>query len=94
MAILDQSPNPADISACISVIHLFFYHPLSITMPIDLSNLSAEDITAATTAVEAIRRACEERERREVEEQRKWQEEEQKEAAARKVGEEQKEAVA
>jgi hypothetical protein len=37
-------------------------------MPIDLSNLSAEDIAAATTAVETARRACEERERWEVEE--------------------------
>jgi hypothetical protein len=40
-------------------------------MPIDLSNLSAEDIAAATAAVEAARRAHEERERREVEEWRK-----------------------
>jgi hypothetical protein len=41
----------------------------SITMPIDLSNLSAEDITAATTAMEAARRAREERECQEAEEQ-------------------------
>jgi hypothetical protein len=45
-------------------------------MPIDLSNLSAEDITTATAAVEAARRAREEREHREVEEQQKQQEEE------------------
>jgi hypothetical protein len=40
-------------------------------MPIDLSNLSAEDIAAATAAMEAARRACEEREHQAVEEQRK-----------------------
>jgi hypothetical protein len=47
MATLDRSPNPADISMHISVIHLFFYHPPSIfittspliIMPINLSNL-------------------------------------------------------
>jgi hypothetical protein len=58
MAILDQSPNPADISVCISVIHPFFYQPPSICIPIitiHYSNLSAEDITAATTAMEAAR---------------------------------------
>jgi hypothetical protein len=37
-------------------------------MPINLSNLSAEDIAAATAAVEAARRAHEEREHQEVEE--------------------------
>jgi hypothetical protein len=46
-------------------------------MPIDLSNLSAEDIAAATAAVEAARRAREERERWEAEERQKRQEEEQ-----------------
>jgi hypothetical protein len=40
-------------------------------MPIDLSNLSAEDIAAATAAVEAARRAHEEREHQEAEEWRK-----------------------
>jgi hypothetical protein len=45
-------------------------------MPIDLSNLSAEDVAAATAAVEAARRAHEEKECREVEERRKWQKEE------------------
>jgi hypothetical protein len=62
-------------------------------MPIDLSNLSADDIAAATAAVEAARGAREERERREAEEQRKRQEEEracqeatmQREAEERKV---------
>jgi hypothetical protein len=51
-------------------------------MPIDLSNLSAEDIAA--------RRAREEREHREVEEQRKRQEEEQahQEAIMRREAEE------
>jgi hypothetical protein len=57
-------------------------------MPINLSNLSAED--AATTA----RRAHEERERREVEEWQKRQEEERKEVVAQKVEEEQQEAAA
>jgi hypothetical protein len=81
MAILDHSTNPADISACVSVIHLFFInHYLSsfpfITMPIDLSNLPAEDIAAATAAMEAARRAHEEREHQEAEERQKWQEEE------------------
>jgi hypothetical protein len=81
MATLDWAPNPADISVHISVIHLFFIiHHLSssppIIMPIDLSNLFAEDIAAATAAVEAARRACEERECREVEDQQRWQEEE------------------
>jgi hypothetical protein len=37
-------------------------------MPIDFSDLSAEDITAATAAVEAARRAHEEREHLEAEE--------------------------
>jgi hypothetical protein len=101
MAILDRSLNPVDISACISVINLSFYQPPSIcipsiTMPIDLSNLSAEDIAAATAAIEAARRAREERERREVEEQRKWQEEEcaHQEATAWREAEEWKEVVA
>jgi hypothetical protein len=81
MATLDWSPNPADISACISVIHLFFIiHHLSssplIIMPIDLSTLSAEDVTATTAAMEAARRACEERECWEAEDQKIWQEEE------------------
>jgi hypothetical protein len=52
MAIFDWSLNPADINVCISVIHLFFYQPPSISMPIDLSNLSTEDIAATTAAVE------------------------------------------
>jgi hypothetical protein len=34
MAILDRSPNPADISVCISGIHLFFYQPPSIFITI------------------------------------------------------------
>jgi hypothetical protein len=76
LALLDWSPNPADINLCISVIHLFFYQPPSISMPIDLSNLSAEDITAATATMEAARRAREERECQEVEERQKRQEEE------------------
>jgi hypothetical protein len=65
-------------------------------MPIDLSDLSAEDIAAATTAVEAARRAREERERREAEELRKRQEEEQarQEAMMRREAEERKEAAA
>jgi hypothetical protein len=61
-------------------ISAFINHHLSvfpsITMPIDLSNLSAEDIAAATAAVEAARGAREERERWEAEERRKRQEEE------------------
>jgi hypothetical protein len=65
-------------------------------MPIDLSNLSAEDIAAATAAVEAARRARQERERREVEERRKHQEEERarQEAIMRREAEQRKEAVA
>jgi hypothetical protein len=64
-------------------------------MPIDLSNLSADDIAAAT-AVKAAREAREERERREVEERRKWQEEERacQEATMRREAEERKVAVA
>jgi hypothetical protein len=96
-----------DISTCISVIHLFIYHPPSIfittspfiTMPIDLSNLSAKDVAAATTAMEADRRACEERKHQEAENQQRWQEEErahqeataQREAEGRKEAEERKE---
>jgi hypothetical protein len=45
-------------------------------MPIDFSNLSADDTAAATTAVEAARRASEESVCREAEERRKRQEEE------------------
>jgi hypothetical protein len=98
MAILDQSLNPVDMSMCISesISSFITHHPSVfpfITMPIDLSNLSAEDITAATTAMEAARRAHEEREHREAEEQRKQQEEEWKEAAVRKEVE-RKEAAA
>jgi hypothetical protein len=49
--------------------HLSVFHPSpSTTMPINLSNLSAEDITAVTAAVEAARRAHEEREHQEVDE--------------------------
>jgi hypothetical protein len=40
-------------------------------MPINFSNLSAEDIAAATTAIEAVRRAHEEREHQEAEERQK-----------------------
>jgi membrane protein involved in colicin uptake len=69
-------------------------HQYSHPSPIDLSNLSAEDITAATAAMEATRRAREDRERREAEEWRRWQEEEWKEAAAQKEVEEQKEVAA
>jgi hypothetical protein len=77
MAILDQSPNPADINVCISVIYLLFIiHYLSLSppiiMPIDLSHLSAEDVAA----MEAARRAHKEREYQEVEDQQRWQEEE------------------
>jgi hypothetical protein len=43
-------------------------------MPIDLSKLSAEDITTTTAAMEAARRAHEEGERREAEEWQRWQE--------------------
>jgi hypothetical protein len=100
MAILNRSLNSADISAHVSVIHLFFYQPPSIcipsiTMPIDFSDLSAEDIAAATTAIEAARGACEERERREAEERRKQQEEERvrQEATMRREVEQQKEAA-
>jgi flagellar biosynthesis GTPase FlhF len=65
-------------------------------MPIDLSNLSADDIATATTAVKAAREAREERERREVEEQRKRQEEEHahQEATMRREVEERKAAAA
>jgi hypothetical protein len=45
------------------------HHPF--TMPIDLSNLSAKDVAAATAAVEAARRTREEREHREAEERQK-----------------------
>jgi hypothetical protein len=81
IATLDQSPNPADISVRISVIHLFFIiHHLSLSpliiMPIDLSNLSAEDVATATATVEAARRAHKEREHREAEDWQRWQEEE------------------
>jgi hypothetical protein len=58
--------NPSLLLSTTIYLH---YHPSpSITMPIDFSNLSAEDIAAATAAVEAARRAHEERERREAEE--------------------------
>jgi hypothetical protein len=65
-------------------------------MPIDLSNLSAEDIAAATAAVEAARGAHEERERREAEERQKRQEEERarQEATMRREAEERKAAAA
>jgi membrane protein involved in colicin uptake len=65
-------------------------------MPIDLSNLSAEDVTAATTAIEAARRAREERECLAAEERRKRQEEEQarQEATMWREAEERKEAAA
>jgi hypothetical protein len=46
-------------------------------MPIDLSNLSAKDVAAATAAVEAARRAHEERECWEVEDWQRQQEDEQ-----------------
>jgi hypothetical protein len=65
-------------------------------MPIDLSNLSAEDIAATTTAaVEAARRAREEREHQAAEERRKQQEEERarQEATMRREVEERKEAA-
>jgi hypothetical protein len=64
-------------------------------MPIEFSNLSADDIAAATAAVEAARRAREERECREAEERRKRQEEEQahQEAIMRREVEEWKEAA-
>jgi hypothetical protein len=65
-------------------------------MPIDFSNLSAEDITAATAAVEAARRAHEEKEHWEAEEWRKRQEEEQacQEAIMQREAEQRKEAAA
>jgi hypothetical protein len=65
-------------------------------MPIDFSNLSAEDIAAATAAVEAARRDCEERECREAEEWQKRQEEEwaHQEVIMRREAEERKEVVA
>jgi hypothetical protein len=66
-------------------------------MPIDLSNLSAEDVTAtAIAAVEAARRAREERERQEAEEWQRQQEKERvhQEVTARREVEEQKEAAA
>jgi hypothetical protein len=65
-------------------------------MPIDFSNLSAEDIAAATAAVEAARRAREERECREAEERWMQQEEERvrQEAAMWREAEERKEAAA
>jgi hypothetical protein len=65
-------------------------------MPIDLSNLSADNIAAATAAVEAARGAREERERREAEEWRKRQEEEHvhQEAMMRRDAEERKAAAA
>jgi membrane protein involved in colicin uptake len=65
-------------------------------MPIDLSKLSAEDVAAATAAVEAARRAREERECQAAEEQQKQQEEEQarQEATMQREAEERKEAAA
>jgi hypothetical protein len=71
-------------------------------MPIDLSNLSAEDITATTAAVEAARKAREEQERREAEERQRQQEEEQvhqvvtmrREAEARKAEAERRDRLA
>jgi hypothetical protein len=58
----------------------FLYHHLSssppIIMPIDLSNFSAEDVAAATAAMEAARRACEGREHWEAEDWQRQQEEE------------------
>jgi hypothetical protein len=53
---------------------LINHHPSSITMPINLSNISAEDITAA---VEVTRRAREEQEHWEAEKWQRQQEEEQ-----------------
>jgi hypothetical protein len=72
MATLDRALNPVDINMHISVIHLLFIiHHLSssppIIMPIDLSNLSAEDVATTTAAIEAARRAYEERVCREAE---------------------------
>jgi hypothetical protein len=60
-------------------------------MPIDLSNLSAEDVAA----MEAARRACEEREHREVDDWQRQQEEEHapQEVTARREAEERKEAA-
>jgi hypothetical protein len=46
-----------------TTIYLHRHPSPSITMPIDLSNLSADDIAATTAAMEAARRAREERER-------------------------------
>jgi hypothetical protein len=65
-------------------------------MPIDFSDLSAEDIAAATAAIEAARGAREERERREAEERRKQQEEERvrQEATMRREVEQRKEVAA
>jgi hypothetical protein len=65
-------------------------------MPIDFSDLSADDITAATAGVEAARRAREEREHREAEEWRKRQEEEwaHQEATMRREAEQRKEVAA
>jgi hypothetical protein len=64
-------------------------------MPIDFSNLSAEDIAATTAAVEATRRAREERECWEAEERHRQQQEERvcQEATARREAEEWKEAA-
>jgi hypothetical protein len=64
-------------------------------MPIDLSNLSAEDIITATAAVEAARRARDERECWEVEDWQRWQEQEHahQEVTMRREAEEWKEAV-
>jgi hypothetical protein len=65
-------------------------------MPIDFSNLSAEDIAAATAAVEAARRAHEEKERWEAEEWQKRQEEERarQEAIMQREAEQRKEGAA
>jgi hypothetical protein len=45
-----------------TTIYLHSHPSPFITMPINLSNLSAEDVAAATAAVEAARKAREERE--------------------------------
>jgi hypothetical protein len=65
-------------------------------MPINLSNLSAEDVTTTAAAMEAARRAHDKRERQEAKDQRRWQEEEQacQEAPAQREAEERKEAEA
>jgi hypothetical protein len=99
----------SDLSLLLSTtIYLHRYPSTSITMPIDLSNLSAEDIAAATAAMEAARRAREEREHQEVEERWRRQEEERvrqevtmwseaeerKEAAAWKAAAEQRDCLA